>query len=516
MTAQILGVDIGTTAIKAAVFDASSDQVCEHTVEYTLKTPKPGYVELDAETYLSTLTEAIAGALDKEGAAPGNLVALGLSAQGETMLCLDAEGKPLRSAIVWMDNRAVSESEEIEAHFGRQAIHATTGQVSMDPIWPAAKILWLRRNQPEIFNKTAKFVLLKDYIVEQLTGELVSEDSLLCSTILWDLNSRSYWSDMLDYLGITENQLPGIARQGELVGNVHPEAALRFGLPQGLAVSAGALDQACGALGMGNATPGIFSESTGSALTTVTVVNELKLDAAGRVPCFASAIPGQYMLHTFSTGGMVMRWFRDEFCASEKEIEQLCGISAYYLIDAEVRQVPPGSDGLIVIPHLQGSGPPDLDTYARGVFFGLTLSHKKQHLSRGIMEGVAMVLRRMIESTVDLGVEIKEIISLSGGSKSAAWCQIKSDTTQLPLRTLNGAGAAGCRGAAIIAGTALGLWDSAADIARHGIEFEHSYQPNADLAETYDQLYGRYNRLQQAINPILRESTHAPQQSALV
>lgn len=506
MTSQILGVDIGTTAIKAAIFDAKSDQVCEYTVEYKLHTPQPGYVELDSQIYLSTFAKAVAGALAQEGTSAGQLAALGLSAQGETMLCLDAEGNPLRSAIVWMDNRAVAESEEIEAHFGRQSIHATTGQVSMDPIWPAAKILWLRRNQPEIFEKTAKFVLLKDYIVQQLTGVLASEDSLLCSTILWDLNTRGYWREMLDYLGITEDNLPAIVCQGELVGSVGQGAALRFGLPEGLPVSAGALDQACGALGMGNAVPGIFSESTGSALTTVTVVNDLKLDTAGRVPCFASAIPGQYMLHTFSTGGMVMRWFRDEFCASEKEIEQLCGISAYYLIDAEVNQVPPGSDGLIVIPHLQGSGPPDLDTYARGVFFGLTLSHKKQHLSRGIMEGVSMVLRRMIESTVGLGVEIKEIISLSGGSKSATWCQIKSDITQLPLRTLSGAGAAGCRGAAIIAGVALGLWDSAEDIAKHGIAFEHSYEPNTQLAETYDQVYGRYNRLQEAINPLLRES----------
>ncbi|MCW4466787.1 FGGY family carbohydrate kinase [Glutamicibacter sp. MNS18] len=515
MTAQVLGVDIGTTAIKAAVFDARSDQVCEHTVEYTLQTPRPGYVELEAQTYISTFRDAVAGVLQHPGVSLQGLAVLGLSTQGETMLCLDAEGKPLRPAIVWLDNRAVAESEEIEAHFGRQLIHRTTGQVAMDPIWPAAKILWLRRNEPEIFARTAKFVLLKDYIIEQLTGELVSEDSLLCSTILWNLNTREYWGEMLDYLGIDQQRLPRIAKQGELVGSIDQMAAARFGLPQGLPVSAGALDQACGALGMGNAVPGIFSESTGSALTTVTVVDELKLDEAGRVPCFASAIPGQYMLHTFSTGGMVMRWFRDEFCAIEREIEQLCGINAYYLIDEEVRQVPPGSDGLIVIPHLQGSGPPDLDTYARGVFFGLTLSHKKQHLSRGIMEGVSIVLRRMIESTLELGVEIKQIISLSGGSKSAAWCQIKSDTTQLPVHTLSGGGAAACRGAAIIAGVELGLWDSAAAISNHGVEFEHSYEPNADLAETYNRLYHRFNRLQESLDPLLRE-THAEAEQALV
>ena len=165
--------------------------------------------------------------------------------------------------------------------------------------------------------------------------------------------------------------------------SVTPTAAAALGLPEGLPVSVGALDQACGALGIGNAIPGIFSESTGSALTSVTIVEELTLDPAGRVPCFPAAIAGQYMLHNFSTGGMVMRWFRDEFCSSESADRGLCGINAYYLIDQEVEQVEPGCDGLVVLPHLQGSGPPDLDPYARGVIFGLTLAHKKQHLPAG-------------------------------------------------------------------------------------------------------------------------------------
>jgi len=505
MSKYVLGVDVGTTAIKAALFDEKSREVESATVEYTLLTPQAGYVELEASTYLDTFKRATAACLTSDAASSAEIEVLGLSCQGETMLCLDENGNPLRTVIVWMDNRAVAESEEIEAHFGRDHIHKVTGQVAMDPIWPAAKILWIKRNEPEVFERTAKFVLLKDYLVERMTGQLSSEDSLLCSTILWDINTREYWDEMLDYLGISKSQLPDIARQGEIVGRVTAEGARRFNLPLGLPVSVGALDQACGALGLGNATPGIFSESTGSALTTVTVVNELKLDEAGRVPCFASALPGKYMLHTFSTGGMVMRWFRDEFCATEKQIEELCGINAYYLIDEEVRQVPAGSDGLIVIPHLQGSGPPDLDTYARGIFFGLTLSHKKQHLSRGIMEGVAMVLRRMIEATVALDVEIKEIVSLSGGAKSAAWCQIKSDITQLPLRTVASAGSAACRGAAIIAGGAAGLWDDLAALSRQDIEFEHSYEPQIDLAETYDRHFDRFNKLQQAVTPLLRE-----------
>lgn len=507
MSSYLLGVDVGTTAIKAAVFDEDGAEVGSHSEEYSLLTPRAGHVELEAETYTSTFALAVRGALRDLPVPAGHLTALGLSAQGETLLCLDTENAPIGRAIVWMDNRATAEAEEIEAHFGRPAIHKTTGQVAMDPIWPAAKILWLKRHQPEIFERTAKFVLLKDYLVYRLTGRLVSEDSLLCSTILWDINTRRYWPEMLDYLGLGIDQLPEIAEQGEIVGNVSPNAAFELNLPSGLPVSVGALDQACGALGVGNAVPGIFSESTGSALTSVTIVDQLALDPAGRVPCFPAAIPGQYMLHNFSTGGMVMRWYRDEFCATETQIEELCGINAYYLIDQEVEQVEAGSDGLIVLPHLQGSGPPDLDPYARGVIFGLTLAHKKQHLSRGIMEGVAMVLRRMIDSTTQLGVDVKEIISLSGGSKSGAWCQIKADATQIPVRTLHGAGSAACRGAALIAGVGVGLWETAVPIARSAVEVDRSFQPQPENAAVYDQLFARYMTLQESLKPMLQPAS---------
>ncbi|MFK0008941.1 FGGY-family carbohydrate kinase [Paenarthrobacter sp. NPDC090520] len=504
MTKLILGVDVGTSAIKAALFDSEGTEVGSHSEEYSLLTPRAGHVELEPATYLSTFATAVRGVLERSGTSADDLLALGLSAQGETLLTLDDSHQPVGRAIVWMDNRASAEADEIEAHFGRSVIQQTTGQVAMDAIWPAAKILWIKRNDPSRFAQTSKYALLKDYLVERLTGQLVSEDSLLCSTILWDINTREYWPGMLDYLGINEIQLPAIARQGEIVGTVTAEAATELGLPAGLPVSVGGLDQACGALGIGNASPGIFSESTGSALASVTIVEGLSLDPEGRVPCFPAAVPGQYMLHNFSTGGMVMRWYRDEFCPAERQIEEIAGVNAYYLIDQEVLQVEPGADGLLMLPHLQGSGPPDLDPYARGAIVGITLAHKKQHVSRAVMEGIAMVLRRMIESTTVLGVHVDEIISLSGGSKSDAWCQIKADATQTTVRTLQDAESAACRGAAIIAGVNVGLWDSIHEVAGRGVEFARTFTPNPAYAETYDRLFERYVAVQAALAPLYR------------
>jgi len=321
MKPYLLGVDIGTTAIKAAVFDREGRELGNHIAEYSLLTPHTGHVELDAETYLATFAEAVHCALHAANIHADQLAVLGLSAQGETLLCLDEQYAPLMNAIVWMDSRAGTQANEIETRFGREHIHAMTGQVAMDAIWPASKILWLRQHRPEMFSSIHHFVFLKDFIILHLTGRLVCEDSILCSTMLWDINTRQYWHEMLDYLGIHEAQLPEIAKQGEIIGHINPQAAERFSLPAGLPVSVGALDQACGALGVGNVTPGIFSESTGSALACVTISDKLILDPVAAVPCFPSAIAGQYMLHTFSTGGMVMRWFRDEFCASERRIE---------------------------------------------------------------------------------------------------------------------------------------------------------------------------------------------------
>lgn len=499
----VLGVDLGTTAIKAALFDKDGAEVVSHTEEYSLITAKPGHVELEAQTYIDTFRNAVRAVLS---GSDRDISVLGLSAQGETLLCLGEDGDPIRNVIVWMDNRATAEAQEIEDHFGRDTIHATTGQVAMDPIWPASKLLWLKRHEPETFSRAARFALLKDYILLRLTGRLISEDSLLCTTILWDIRSRGYWPEMLQYLGVEEQQLPEIARQGEIVGQVAEAGSRDLGVPVGIPVSVGALDQACGALGIGNAVPGIFSESTGSALTSVTLVNELTLDPHAQVPCFPSAIAGQYMLHNFSTGGMVMRWYRDEFCRAESEIEELCGVNAYWLIDQEVASVPPGSEGLIVLPHLQGAGPPDLDPFAKGVIFGITLAHGKAHLSRGIMEGVTMVLKRMIDATAKLGVEVEQIISLSGGSKSDVWCQIKADATQVPVHTLRSADAAACRGAAIIAGAHGDVWESVESAAARELVFERTFQPRPEYAAVYAQLFDRFVALQEMAGTFARRT----------
>ncbi len=502
----VLGVDIGTTAIKAAVFDEKGVMRGSHTCEYSLSTPAAGMVELEAGLYVEAFKNAVSSAIADSKAPAREIASLGISAQGETLFFLDEHGKPLRPAIVWMDNRATEEAEWLEKQLGREEVHKTTGQVGMAATWPASKVLWVKKHEPEVLAKTAKILLIEDYFIYLLTGRFVSEDSLLCSTMYWDINTREYWPEMLSLLGISQSLLPAILPPGSPVGTVDKKTAERFSLPPNLLVCLGALDQACGAIGVGNVRPGIFSESTGAALASVAMTTHPVIDPAGEMPCFAGGLPGMYMIHAYSTGGMAIRWYRDVFCSPEMEVERLGGGNAYSFIDSQVAGIAPGSEGLRVIPHLQGSGPPDTDCLAKGVFLNVTLAHSKAHFARAIMEGVTMVLNRMIEATRALGVEIGEIRSLSGGAKSRVWCQIKADATGVPVRTMKTTENAACLGAAILAGVSAGIWKSAVEAADAFAEYDQEYKPDPGLKPLYDDMLKEYKLLMKELAPTFKRT----------
>lgn len=498
----ILGVDLGTTAIKAAVFDEKGKECGSKTVEYALLTPSPGMAELKVNTYVETFKEASQKAIERAGIPVEDIVSVGMSAQGETTICLDENNEPLRPAIVWMDVRAVEEAEYIESVIGKENIQKHTGQPGMDAIWPASKILWLKKHEPDTYNKTAKYLQLKAYFSYLLTGKMVCEDSILCTTMYWDITTREYWPRMLELLGIVEDQLPDIYRQGETIGHITPEGARLFGLSTKTTLNSGALDQACGALGVGNVRPGTFSDCTGSNLATVTIVDELMLDPAMQMPCFASAVPGKYMLHAFSSGGMILRWFRDSFCELEMMKEAEGGEAAFEAVCREASRIAPGSDGLIMIPHLQGSGPPDTDNNAKGVYFGITLAHHKPHFARAIMESVAMILRRMMQAMGSLGAEFETIVALGGGSKSSYWCQLKADATGLPVKLMSTNESSACLGAAILAGVASGIWESCEAAADEVVTPEIVYEPKKELKPAYDVLFEKSMKLWNAMRPI--------------
>lgn len=492
MSDLILSIDLGTTALKAALFDFEGKLVANSTVEYSLLTPKTNWVEADPEVYFDSMKTALAEM--KQTADLMAIKAIGFSAQGETLFFVDENCKPLRNAIVWMDNRAVDEAEELRKKFGDKKCYEVTGQVSFEPCWPASKVLWVKNNEPEVFEKTKKILLIEDYVITRMTGKYVAEGSLLTSTEYWDITTKKYWPEMLEALGITEDYLPEIRESGEAVGKILPEVARELGINEEAIVCTGCLDQVAGAIGVGNIKPGIFSENIGAALAVCVLTEKLTYDPSQNMPVHYFAIPDSYMLHTFTTGGMTLRWFRDAFCKNEMIMSELTNESSYDYLSKQAALVEPGCEGLLMLPHLSGSMAPDMNANAKGVFYGITLKHKKPHFIRAIMEALAYIIRRNIDVIEEMGIKVNEIRSLGGGSKSDVWNSIIADVNQKRVVVMSSKEAA-CLGAAILAGKAIGVFGSIEEACDRMLDIKKVYEPNPANAEIYDKMYSNYKKL---------------------
>lgn len=487
----ILAIDLGTTAIKVILFRTDGQVLDKSTQEYQLLTPAELAVELEVETYWQAFKQGVAEILAKSKIDPNQIHSLGISAQGETLILVDKDGSPLTNAVVWLDNRAQKESKELAQVFGKEETYKITGQIEMVPTWPVSKILWFKKNRPEIFYKVAKFLLIEDYFIYRLTGRYLCEGSLICSTVYWNIIKKVWWKEMLDYLDIKEDQLPEICESGKVAGPLLPNIAKELGLSVRTIVTTGALDQACGAIGVGNITPGVISESTGAALAICATVDRPIFDKKGRMPCHYHGMPNTYMAHTFTTGGMVLRWFRDKFCFSEMDLASLLKADSYNLLDQEAEKVPPGCNGLVMLPHLQGAMAPESNPKTKGVFYGFTLHHGKPHFIRSIMEAIAFAVKRNIDILEDLGIKVTEIRSLGGGSKSLLWSQIKADVTQRSVYTMQNEEAA-CLGAAMLAGVATGIYPNLKEAAEKMVRVKNRIEPQKDNKLVYQNAYSRY------------------------
>ena len=494
MEELILSVDLGTTALKIALFDNYGHLKALSTQEYTLLTPVASFVEADVDIYWKSFKKGLEDLKNRYSFVPESIRVLGISAQGETLFFIDKNGNPLRNAIVWMDNRARQEAGTLSSEFTDEECYKITGQVAFDPCWPAAKILWVRKNEPEVFKQTMKFLLIEDYFIFKLTGEIVSEGSLLCSTAMWDITSKKWWPGMLDYLGIRESNLPEIREPGEYIGTILPGAAEELGLSRNTAVCTGALDQAAGAIGAGNISEGIFSENIGAALAICAPVARPIFDPNRKMPLHYFGIPGMYMMHTFTTGGMALKWFRDNFCQMEAILSGLLSNDSYELLDREAQHIPAGCEGLVMLPHLGGSMAPDVNPGAKGVFYGFTLKHGKPHFIRAIMEALGYIIRRNIDVLYEMGIHVNEIRSLGGGSKSGLWNQIKSDITGKPIITMKCPEAA-CLGAAILAGKGIGIYSDIKTACNEMVKVSEKYVPDSEKAIIYDRQYEKYKML---------------------
>lgn len=460
----LLGIDLGTTAVKSVLFNEKLEELHSRNVEYDIETHDV-YAECEAEKYW----ELVKNELNALDITPD---ALAVDTQCETLILADENGNPTRKAIVWLDNRAAKEAEQIKEHFGNKRVYEVTGQCEITATWPACKLLWVKNNEPDVWAKTKKIFLLEDYILYKLTGEFVTEMTLQSSTIYFDIRNRIWWKEMLDFIGVSEDMLPKLYQSGKYVGDY-----------QKIKVVTGAMDQVAGAIGAGVIKKGIISEMTGTTMAIFSPVDEIPpFSPENTVPCHYNYDDKYCVLMWSPAAGLALRWFRDNFCKN----------LSYDELSNMAETVDAGCDGLTFLPYLCGCAMPKYNPEARGSFTGITTEHTSAHFARSIMESVACMLKQNLDF---VKVDADEIRTMGGAAKSNVWCQIKADMTGKKLVTLKNKETA-CLGAAILAGVGIGLFKSVEEAASM-IRTVYTYSPSG---EDYSEVYERYCAVDSIMN----------------
>jgi xylulokinase len=482
----LLGIDAGTSSVKAVLLDLSGKLCAISTVEYPLHHLQPGWVEQEPEDWWQATCKAIRESLAKVEHGPERVLGMAVSSQAPTLLPLDIAGRPLRPAMIWMDRRAEAESVRLTELLGAEEIYRITGN-RPDAFYVAARLLWLREHEPEILKRTWKFAQVNGYINYRLTGRLTVDPA---HAVLMQMRNYATgeWSEALcSACGVDPEQFPEVMESHHIQGEVTAQAAESTGLKAGTRVMAGTVDSPAAALEAGVTEPGIAVEMTGTS-TVVIIPNDRGITEPALI-AMPHALPGIHLLlgAMVSSGGC-LRWFRDEFGPNNSQAVNEGYADAYDLLSQQASEAAPGSGGVIFLPYMMGERSPIWHTNARGVFFGLSLATPKAAIVRAIMEGAAFALRHNVEVAARAGVEVREMRSVGGCSRSDPWNQIKADVLGMPLllpRTSVGSPF----GAAILAGMGAEAFPDVRKSLSEMIRLDRRFEPNQANHEMYTQRY---------------------------
>jgi sugar (pentulose or hexulose) kinase len=484
----ILTIDLGTTNIKSVVFDSSLRQVSQAASEVRYRTAG-AFVEFDPDGYWKTCRDRIVEAIRGAGIDPRAVRALSLTGQAESLVILDERLEPLRMGISWMDNRSVSECEDLRRVFPPDVGYGITGQPDIITTWPITKILWLREHEKEIYRQVRSYLLIKDFILHKLTGNLVGEYTVYNFSYYFDIVQKRFWEEALEYAGIREAQLPELVEPGARAGELTRERATELGLAPGVPVNAGALDHFAAMIGSGNIREGMVSETTGTVLAVATMVRKPST-GAHRLPCHYGAIRGSYvMLPVCESGGISLEWFKRNFYPD----------AGFDGIDREVERLGPETGEVIFLPYLTGTNSPEFDPRAAGVFYGLKVRHTKAHLARAVMEGVAFLLKKNLDVLERLCGGMDGIISLGGGARSDLWNRIKADITGKPVTVPESVESASL-GAAILAAVEIGMFPDIPSAVKTCVRAGRVFKPGRQGA--HEGTYRRFIEIYERLKPV--------------
>jgi xylulokinase len=483
--ATFLGVDIGTSGVKAILVDTSGDVLASAITPLQLATPQPGWAEQDPDAWWAAAAAAIRTVL---AARPGDSPdAVGVSGQMHSSVFLDAHGEVIRPALLWCDGRTTDECREItERVGGEQRLRDFASNPALEG-FTLPKVLWLRRHEPEAFARLATVMLPKDFIRFKLTGVVATEPSDASATLMYD-TARMRWStEILDAVEIPRSVVPDVGGSSEILGRVSVEGAGATGLRPGTPVVGGGADNACGAAGVGAIAPGEAVSSWGTSGTVLAPMSEPRVDPTLRAHTFCHVVPGVwYLMGVVLSAGGAFAWYRDQLARDLTSTGQ-----ANERLNAEAMGIPAGAEGVTFLPYLQGERTPHRDATARGAILGLSLAHSRAHVTRAVVEGVCFALRDSVTILQELGVLPNHMLLTGGGARVPFLRRMQAEVFGLPVCTVNREEGP-AYGAALLAAVGAGAFPNLAAAAAATLQRAPVEQPAPGAHAAYDEPYRRF------------------------
>lgn len=484
----ILSHDLGTTGNKATLYDREGNLVASSFYPYPTYYPHPNWVEQNPLDYWEAVKVSTRELLTKSRVRAGDIAVISFSGQMMGCLPVDKDGNPLRNIIIWADQRGIKEADFIREKIGEKRVYEITGH-RVSPTYSASKILWIRNNEPDIFNRTYKFLLAKDFIIYKLTGRYVTDYSDASGTNLFDLKEERWSEEIISLLDIPLERLPELHSSLEVIGELNVTSAEDLGLVSGIPVVAGGGDGACAACGAGVVREGDSYNYLGSSSWIAIASKKPIYDPKLRTFTFHHLAPGLFMpTGTMQSAGLSYQWVRDNLATEEKEVGRDLGLSPYEIMDLEAEKILPGSEGLIFLPYLLGERSPHWNPNAKGVFIGITPRHTRAHLMRSVLEGVGFNLKIILEAFLSQGIEIKEIRLIGGGGKSRLWAKILANIFEKDILRMEILEEATSLGSAIAGGVGVGIFPNL-EVTRGLVKVKERFIPEKREIEIYRRLY---------------------------
>ncbi len=496
---SLLGIDIGTTGVKVAIFNKSGDILSSESIEYPLIHPAKGWAELDPELIwnnIKTIIKKVNQRIKKD-----RVTAFAISCQGEAIMPIDKNGQAIYNAIVTFDSRTKHQHEYWIREMGAKKIFEITG-MPLHPMYSINKIMWIKQNRKDIFKRAYKFLCFEDYILTKFGLTPTIDYSLAARTMAFDIVNKVWSEEILQKAEINMELLSKARPSGEIVGEIDPSISCELGLDKGVVGVTGGHDQACGAFGSGIIEGNTALNATGTSDVIAAVldrplINEKMLQ--NNYPCYSHVVKDKYITVSFNlTGGLLLKWFRDKFCQEEKAIAKEKGKDVYDVITAGMHPEPVNT---FILPHFVGSGTPSLDSSSKGIIIGLDLESDKSKIIRAILESNSYDLRLNIERLSECGINIDKIIAIGGGSRSSKWLKIKSEILNKKIETICNPEAASF-GAALLSGVATGEYRSFRDAVSNTIRFDKSFEQKSN--NEYNKRYAIYRDIYPNNKELLR------------